>query len=169
MLKTKRLELVELDEKYAPDLYELWSDFETIKFTNMQQIESIEECEERIEMFRSHTHEQVKNIFIILLSNKAIGIIGAPIIDIDNGRFGFFYQISRRYWGNGYTSEAAEALKSYIIKHFPDAVIQADAVEENIASRTILEKLGFQEKGIEKEGFRRNGFIKDLVKYEFGG
>ena len=41
MIRTKRLELVEFDIKYASDLYELWSDFEVIKYTYMPKLTKI--------------------------------------------------------------------------------------------------------------------------------
>ena len=38
MIKTKRLELVRFDRKYAKDLFELWSDYEVIKDRNVYQL-----------------------------------------------------------------------------------------------------------------------------------
>ena len=35
MIKTNRLELVKFDLKYAADLFQVWSDFEVIKYTYM--------------------------------------------------------------------------------------------------------------------------------------
>jgi len=50
MLKTDRLELVGFDVKYANDLFELWSDFEVIKYTFTPLITSVDECKRLIEL-----------------------------------------------------------------------------------------------------------------------
>ena len=44
MIKTNRLELLKFDLKYAADLFQVWSDFEVIKYTYMPLMNSIEEC-----------------------------------------------------------------------------------------------------------------------------
>lgn len=50
MLKTKRLELVGFDIKYANDFFELWSDFEVIKYTFTPLLTTINECINLIEI-----------------------------------------------------------------------------------------------------------------------
>ena len=64
MIKTKRLELVRFDKKYAKDLFELWSDYEVVKYTYMPQLKSIDECFEKIEMFINYTDDELSLIHI---------------------------------------------------------------------------------------------------------
>lgn len=165
VIKTVRLELVEFDIKYATDLYELWSDFEVIKYTYMPQLKSVEQCAEKIKMFINNTDKEIMNNFIILRNNKAIGIIGSPIIDKEHAMFGLYYQLARKYWGNGYISEAIQAFKEHIIKQFSDAKFEAEVVSENSASLAILRKYDFIEADTAKEGFMLNGFKLDLIKF----
>ncbi len=165
MIQTERLQLVKFDMQYAADLYELWSDYEVIKYTYMPLLHSIEECESKIKMFLDYTDEKFINNFIICLNNKAIGIIGSPIIDIEKKKFGLFYQLSRAYWGKGYIGEASNAFVQYLICEFPDAKIIADAVTDNPASMAILERLGLKQIHIEKDGFKCNDIEMDLAKY----
>lgn len=138
IIETERLQLVE----YAPDLFELWNDYEVIKYTYMPLLNSIDECTSKIEMLINYTDKKFTNIFVILLENKAIGIIGPPIINMENKTFGLFNQLARAYWGKGYISEAAEAYMQYITNAFPNAIINADAVSINPASLAILKKIG---------------------------
>ena len=56
---------LEFDIKYASDLYELWSDFEVIKYTYMPKLNSVNECIEKIQMFINYTDKEVINNFII--------------------------------------------------------------------------------------------------------
>lgn len=141
IISTERLQLVKFDPKYALDLFELWNDFEVIKYTYIPLLHSIDECKSKIEMFINHTDKKFPNNFIILLGNKAIGIIGSPIINIENENFGLFYQLSRAYWGKGYISEATKAFIQYLKDAFPNAIINADAVSINPASIAILKSL----------------------------
>lgn len=165
IIKTEKLQLVEFDTKYALDLLELWSDFEVIKYTYMSLLNSIDECKCKIEMFINYTDKKFPNNFVILLDNKAIGIIGSPIINMEEASFGLYYQLSRTYWGKGYISEATKAFIQYLKDVFPNAIINADAVSINPASIAILKKLGLKQTHIEKEGFTFNNLKLDLVKF----
>lgn len=165
MIRTERLELVEFDQKYGTDLYELWSDFEVIKYTYMPQLHSVQQCIEKINMFIENTDKDVQNNFIILKDNRAIGIIGSPIIDKAQAEFGLYYQMVRKYWGIGYISEALLAFKKHIINQFAEAKFNAEVVSDNGASIAILKKAGFVEETVEKDGFTRNGFQLDLLKF----
>lgn len=165
IIKTERLQLVEFDTKYASDLFELWNDFEVIKYTYMPLLNSIDECKCKIEMFINHTDKEIPNNFIILLDNKAIGIIGSPIINKENENFGLFYQLSRAHWGKGYIGEASKAFMQYLKDAFPNAIIHADAVSINPASIAVLKNLGLKQVHIEKEGFTYNNLKLDLVKF----
>lgn len=165
MIKTKRLELVKFDVKYASDLYELWNDFEVIKYTYMPLLNSIDECVVKIEMFINYTDKEFLNNFIILLDNKAVGIIGAPVINKEEAAFGLYYQLARAYWGNGYISEAAMGLKEYMTNKYPNVILNADAVSINTASLEVLRKLGLKQVGVEKKGFTLNNLELDLIKF----
>jgi ribosomal-protein-alanine N-acetyltransferase len=105
------------------------------------------------------------NKFAILLNENFIGIAGFPVIDNDNFKCGFFYQIIRDFWGNGYGFEAAEALLNYIYEKHPQASIIADAVVDNPGSLKILSKLGFSQTSIEEKGFKKNGLEIDIVHF----
>ncbi|WP_167954862.1 GNAT family N-acetyltransferase [Anaerosporobacter faecicola] len=165
MLKTKRLELVGFDVKYANDLFELWSDFEVIKFTFTPLMTTIDECINYIEHQISRTNKDFIDRFVILLNNKAIGMVGCICMDKENYVFGLYYQISRVYWGCGYASEAASAILQYVLDAYPNAIFRAEAVSENSASAAVLKKIGLKQTHIEKNGFMRNDFELDLIHY----
>lgn len=172
MLKTKRLELVEFNLKYAAELYELWSDFEVIKYTYMPLMKSVDECSDMISIQIGRTNKDFTDRFIILSGEKAIGIAGCAVMNeitsdsVRKPAFGLYYQLSKRYWGNGYASECAKAIVGYVFEHYPNAVIKADAVSVNAASLAVLRKIGFKETGVIQNGFTRNGFMLDLIDFE---
>lgn len=165
MIKTERLELVGFDVKYANDLFELWNDFEVIKYTYTPLITSIDDCIRLIEHQINRTNKDFTDRFVIILNGKAIGIIGC--ICMDNGKlaFGLYYQISRKYWGCGYASEAARAIVRYVLNEYSTATIKADAVSVNPSSIAVLKKIGLRQTHIEEKGFKRNNFELDLVHF----
>lgn len=166
MIKTKRLELVKFDTKYAEDLFEVWSDFEVIKYTYMPLMKSTEECADMIKIQIERTNQFFTDRFVILLNGKAIGMAGCASMDSENSNFGLYYQFGRKYWGNGYASECVDAIINYVFKHYPQATIKADAVSLNPASLSVLRKVGFGETDISEKGFNRNGLNLDLVNFE---
>jgi len=164
MLKTERLELVGFDIKYANDLFEMWSDFEVIKYTYTPLITTIDDCKRLIEYQINRTNKNFTDRFVITFNNKAIGIIGC-VMDKENSAFGLFYQLSRKYWGRGYASEAGSAIVRYVLNEYPTAIIRAEAVSENQASIAVLKKIGLRQTHIEEKGFKRNNFELDLIHF----
>ena len=72
MIKIERLKLVAFDQKYVANLYDLWSDFEVIKYTYMPQLHSTKQCAEKINMFIENTDRDVQNNFIILKESAIV-------------------------------------------------------------------------------------------------
>lgn len=165
MLKTKRLELVKFDVKYANDFFEIWSDFEVIKYTFIPLLATIDECVNLIEHHINRTDKDFTDRFVIILNNKAIGMVGCVCIDKDNYVYGLFYQISRVHWGCGYASEAASAIIHYVLNKHPNATLKAEVVSENLASAAVLKKIGFKQTHVEDNGFKRNNLELDLVHF----
>ncbi len=74
-------------------------------------------------------------------ANEFIGICGYALIDeyVDFG-----YRIARKYWGNGYVSEAAQAIIKYGFERLGFESIVAIAYSENKGSIRVIKKLGFE-------------------------
>jgi ribosomal-protein-alanine N-acetyltransferase len=53
------------------------------------------------------------------------------------------YTLGKPYWGHGYATEATRAVIRYGLEHFPWSPITACIFPANIASRRVLEHLGF--------------------------
>ncbi len=74
-------------------------------------------------------------------ANEFIGICGYALIDeyVDFG-----YRIACKYWGNGYVSEAAQAIIKYGFERLGFESIVAIAYSENQRSIRVIKKLGFE-------------------------
>jgi ribosomal-protein-alanine N-acetyltransferase len=87
--------------------------------------------------------------FIVLaIENKAdgicIGVVGVhPKDEIDN-EVEIFYGISDNYQNKGYATEASKALTQWAFENTQLKSLTAIVKPENIPSKIIIEKLGFQ-------------------------
>jgi RimJ/RimL family protein N-acetyltransferase len=57
------------------------------------------------------------------------------------------YGIHPNLWGNGYATEAANAVLHYVLEELALPKIRADVDEPNISSVQVLEKLGMKRTG----------------------
>lgn len=75
------------------------------------------------------------------------------------------YRISKRYWGQGFATEAGEAIVSFAFSDLELDRLQIRCFTDNPGSVRIAEKLGFQ-----KEGMIRKGVIINVITdyYIFG-
>lgn len=54
------------------------------------------------------------------------------------------YRVATRYWGQGYATEAVHCLTAYAFNRLQVHRLYGEVVAENVASRRVLEKCGFQ-------------------------
>lgn len=167
-LKTNRLELVPLEEKYAKELLEIWQDPETIRYTNALLLEDVESAREKIEgWLKREILATYTTHFVILREKEVLGVIGIPTINEKDGKYGFYYQLIKRFWHNGYGKEAAKAILIYAIKDVKAKMLLADVVPANEASVSILRGLGFKQIGITRDGFTENGNVHHVMHFQY--
>ena len=77
-----------------------------------------------------------------------VGNCGLHDIDPSRRRIEFGYWIGREYWGRGYGSAAAREAARIALTELGFAEVVAHALEDNVASRRVLEKAGFVFQGL---------------------
>nr|WP_297174951.1 GNAT family protein [uncultured Agathobaculum sp.] len=76
------------------------------------------------------------------------------------------YALGVRYWGQGYMTEAVRAALDYGFGYMSLDVISATCYPDNVASRRVLEKCGFQYEGtLHRAEMLYNGEIKDHLHF----
>jgi RimJ/RimL family protein N-acetyltransferase len=81
---------------------------------------------------------------VLKSSGKFVGFCGyAPVDDYVD----FGYRMARKYWGNGYVGEAAQAIIKYGFERLGFDCIVAIAYIENERSVRVMKKLGFEFEG----------------------
>jgi ribosomal-protein-alanine N-acetyltransferase len=75
-------------------------------------------------------------------SGELIGRCGCGTLEGSN-EAEVIYTLGKPYWGRGYATEATRAVIRYSVEHFPWGPLTACIFPQNIASRRVLEHLGF--------------------------
>ena len=77
-------------------------------------------------------------------TGKLIGSIGAFYREDENGRYEVGYGISKKYWNNGYTTEALRAVMDFLINEVGISKFMCMHAVENPASGAVMRKVGFE-------------------------
>ena len=141
-LETKRLILRPFELTDAEAMFKNWaSDPEVCKYMTWNHHESIDTTQMIINMWIEQYQQPERINFGIVLkeTNELIGgidvcgyIDGVPVVG---------YVLSRKYWNNGYMTEAfLEIIK--LLKSLGYQQIKVDAMIENIGSNKVIQKCG---------------------------
>ena len=158
-IETKRLHLREIKFNDWPQVLAYQSDPRYHKFYPFTD-RTPNEAQEFVKMFLEQQQEQPRKKFqlAITLKNKPnlIGTCGIRLDQFDTHQADLGYDLSPTHWGNGYATEAAQALLHFGFNTLHLHRIWSWCIAENHASARVLERLGMQLEGRlrEKEWFK---------------
>ncbi len=75
------------------------------------------------------------------------------------------YWVGRKFWGQGYTTEAAAAVIDWSFSEMGLNRIYAQHKSENTTSGRVMQKLGMQFEGILRQHTKKDGIYSDMVYY----
>lgn len=149
-LETERLFLREYTLADAANLLEMNSDPEVVRYLPDAVLETEEEAAKIIQ----HIHNQYRQngyarwATFLKGTGEHIGWCGLKYRAIEGDERGAFtdigYRFAKRYWGQGFATEAASVCLNYGFNTLNLAEIVGCAEKENLGSLRVLEKLGFQ-------------------------
>lgn len=67
------------------------------------------------------------------------------LFDVDNAEVEFGFTVARRYWDQGYATEASHVIINDAWERYGGDLIHAMTQPENVRSQSVLHKLGFRE------------------------
>jgi len=156
-LETERLVLRQLQLEDAPTVYKKWtSDDDVARYVRWNTHKSVEETIEYI----NKTIENCKNEnnyewgIVLKEENELIGAIGA--FPSEEGRIELGYNIAKKYWRNGYTTEALKRVMDYLINEENIHHFRCAHAALNPASGAVMQKVGFK-------------YAKNEIKDKFDG
>lgn len=173
-ITTRRLSLIQVEKSHAKELFRYWNDSEVAGLLNIHPFTCIDEVEEMIDLLNNKNYQQQVCLFTVLQkqTNTIVGSCGFHFLDSENDKAEISYEIGREHQGRGLAIEALSSLLNYGFHELRLNRIEANIISENIKSKGLLRKLGFQYEGthrqsIKKEGSYLDTLIFSLLKNEF--
>ena len=160
-LSTERLLLRPLQDSDAAMIAQLAGEWQVASKTG--RIPYPYELSMAAEFIRCSQQNRAKEVlFAVCLRNgDLVGCVGASL-DGDSAELGYWLGIA--YWGQGFATEAAQALVQYVLSLPNTRQMTSSHLLSNPASGRVLTKLGFIEFAREMVNWRHEGQV-ELVKY----
>lgn len=146
LLESERLYFRNFIPEDCEEMFLLNADWDVLKYTGDILFNTILEARNFIEKYQVETYEKIgygRMTTILKETNEVIGWCGLKYHpDIDEVDLG--YRFHKRYWNQGYGTEASLACLDYAFRELAIERVEAYAVEENIGSCRVLLKSGFK-------------------------
>jgi RimJ/RimL family protein N-acetyltransferase len=108
-----------------------------------------------VEFVRGTANDDRGTVFLIENNYAPIGVVGIDWREPDAPELGYWLGVE--HWGQGFGTEAARAVIDFTFEGFEVEHLMSGARVANPASRSILEKCGFQWSGVELHRFEALG------------
>ena len=150
-IETVRLKMVPLTETDVEDIFKLHSEEEVARFNTIGIPENSEVTRKILEPLLPSAKEQEKVAFSWTIrlpeTDTFIGEIGFSLAPARYKLATLHYSLLPMYWGNGYATEAVNALLKHCFLELDLHRIEAGCAIDNLASVRVLEKVGMQLEG----------------------
>ncbi|MGV2830285.1 GNAT family N-acetyltransferase [Myxosarcina sp. GI1(2024)] len=166
-LETRRLLLRQATQENIEAVFAVFSDPQVTKFNDLEMFNRLDEASRIIER-RAKGFENGRGIRWAITckeNNYLIGSCGFTWLkEINAAEIG--YELKSQFWKQGIMSEALSDILQYGFSSREIEFVIAEVMLENLASKKLLEKVGFQSQGIlEKRGFWK-GKHHDLEQFK---
>lgn len=163
-IETERLIITEFELAMAESVHKNSLDDDNRRFVPDEVFETVENAKETIE-FLMNVYESGDGplVYPILLADGTnVGYV--QLVPIEEG-YEVGYHIGGKYTKRGYATEALKAFLPTIMEKVEIDKVYGICVSENIASKKVMEKCGFQK---EYEGMGLyQGESRQIVKYAY--
>lgn len=167
-LKTDRLALRPFKTSDVEEVYNNYgSDINITKYISWIPCDTIEKCENFIK-FNLKEYESNPKFYswAITMDDVIIGSIGIFNVNDNNNSGELGYSLGSKWWGNGFITEACDAVIGYAFNEIGFNRIYASCHEENIGSKKVMEKVSMTYEGLLRDGQRNlDGTYSNLLLY----
>lgn len=166
-MTTKRLVLRLFQKSDAAEVAKLCNNYNIYKHTlHLPYPYAIEDALSWIEHHLDHFHADTSYQFAVTdkKGGELYGAIGLSNNQkFHNGELG--YWIGEEFWGNGYATEAAQAILKFAFVEKQYHKVFARHFKSNPASGKVLKKIGMTKEGIFIDHVRKEDRYEDLIYY----
>lgn len=166
-LETDRLILRQLSDERAADYFEIFADAEVTRYYDVDTMTNIDQAKALIDRHNTHFQNRVSIRFVLELkaTGKVIGSIGLYNFNGEESvEIGF--DLNRRYWKQGFMTEALQRLIGFIFNDLEVSSIYAGFLENNIASENLMKRLGFRQDKVDKNIEIKPGVYETVYFYK---
>ena len=164
--RSKRLELVEINQSHLSDYYEIFKDEGTAKYYNIIPFKKKEDAQKYIDWFQSRYKENLGIRWGIKLI-ESVGIIGTAGFNNfqRHHRANLGFDLHVDFQNKGYITEALSGILNFGFETLEINRIEAEVMQGNTASERVLEKLGFSNEGVLRDWMYWNNMHYDMTMF----
>jgi RimJ/RimL family protein N-acetyltransferase len=170
LFETPRLIIREFEPSDFPGIHDYAQQAEVVQYQIWGPNTEVQTQEFLDQAIQNQTeHPRLNFEFCVLLknSNLHIGGCGIHLKDQNYDLAHIGYIMNPAFWGKGYATEVTKGLINYTRQILNIKNIKATCDQQNIASKRVLEKSGFQlEKIIEKD-FLQKGKWRTTLLFDY--
>ncbi|MFS0782367.1 GNAT family N-acetyltransferase [Bacillus sp. 1P06AnD] len=166
-IETERLSLRKLTLDDLTDMHEYTSNNKVSTYVTWDRHQSLADTKGFIHfVLKQYTEKRIAPWGIVHKQDrKLIGTIDFVKWETKHRSAELGYAISENYWGRGLTTEAAKALLIFGFEQMDLLRIQARCLAENIASESVMKKIGMQYEGTLRQAMLLKGKHRDIKMY----
>ncbi|WP_234121537.1 GNAT family N-acetyltransferase [Clostridium hydrogenum] len=145
-MKTQRLGFSVWDENDIEDALELWNNPEVTKFITANGKMSEKQVKQRLDKeIENNNKFKIQYWPVYLVEDKeCVGCCGLRPYDAENNVLEIGVHLKEEYWGKGFAKEACLGVVEYAFKTLKVNALFAGHNPKNMASASLLKKLGFK-------------------------
>lgn len=171
-LETPRLILRDLKEDDWSDFHALSADPNVTRYMDFIKTDTEEAAQQWVQGAIYHNQQQPRLAYSLAIvrrrDNQMIGWLGIGRPSITKAHWGdldFGYALNRRCWGQGYMTEALNALLAFCFKELAISKIFGECDAANPASARVMEKAGLQFEERMPDHDEHTGELSDTLCY----
>ena len=150
-IETKRLILRSPKESDAEPMFSNWAnDPEVTKYLTWNPHESVEVTKMIVSRWLKEEEDPKTVRFVITIKGNDEPVGTIDVVGYHDGDPEIGYCLSRKLWGQGYMTEACQAVMDYLFSLGHKRIL-IDAAEENAGSNRVIAKCGFRFVGKERK------------------
>ena len=143
-IETKRLILRSPKESDAEPMFSNWAnDPEVTKYLTWNPHESVDVTKLIVSRWLKEEEDPKTVRFVITIKGNDEPVGSIDVVGYHDGDPEIGYCLSRKLWGQGYMTEACQAVMAYLFALGHKRIL-IDAAEENIGSNRVIAKCGFR-------------------------
>ena len=148
-LETERLNLIEIRQSHLNDYYMLFSDERVAKYYNIVPFKEEKEAQKYLDWFANQFKEKLGIRWGIVLKGEEnmVGTLGFNNFQKEH-RANIGYDLQFNFWNKGIITEALREVIKFGFNELEINRIEAEVMQDNIASERVLVKLGFKMEGV---------------------